>query len=154
MLPLGTLAPVPGWGHARKTRLTPDEQRTLVTLWAIARSPLFIGANLTALDDGTTRLLTNREVIAMNQHGHDQHVLFQHDDLVAWTSMSSRGSLYVALFNLGDQPRRVIQPLSDFGIHSIQCSSRELWTDDGWEKVRQIVGIIPAHGTMLLELKP
>src|SRR5215469_16944087 len=45
MLPLGTLGPLPGWGQPRKTRLTDDEQRTLVTLWAIARSPLFVGGN-------------------------------------------------------------------------------------------------------------
>jgi hypothetical protein len=154
MLPLGTLEPVPGWGQPRETRLTPDEQRTLVTLWAIARSPLFVGANLTKLDGETTRLLTNRSVIAMNQHGHSQHVLFQHEDLVAWTSKSDRGTQYLALFNLGDQPSHVIQPLSDFGIHSVQCSSRDLWKESGWEKVRQIVGTIPPHGTLLLELKP
>ena len=55
MLPLGTLGPVPGHGKPRKTLLTEDEQRTLMTLWAIARSPLFVGANLTELDDCTTR---------------------------------------------------------------------------------------------------
>ncbi|HEU4637039.1 MAG TPA: glycoside hydrolase family 27 protein, partial [Edaphobacter sp.] len=115
MLPLGTLEPVPGWGKPRKTDLTPDEQKTLITLWSIARSPLFIGANLTELDDETARLLTNPEVIAMDQHGHDQHVLFQHDNLVAWTSKSARGTQYLALFNLGETPRSVIQPLSDFG---------------------------------------
>ena len=52
------------------------------------------------------------------------------------------------------QPHHVIQPLSDFGIHSAQGSSRDLWKEGEWEKVRQIVGVIPAHGTMLLELKP
>lgn len=154
MLPLGTLEPVPGWGKPRKTKLTPDEQRTLVTLWSIARSPLFIGANLTELDDETTKLLTNREVIAMNQHGRDQHVLFQHQDLVAWTSKSDRGTEYLALFNLGDQSRRIIEPLSDFGIHAVQCSSRDLWNETKWEKIRQVVGVIPPHGAMLLEMKP
>lgn len=154
MLPLGTLMPAPGWGPPRETRLTRDEQRTLITLWAIARSPLFLGANLTELDGETIRLLTNRGVIAMNQHGHDQHLLFQHGDLVAWTSKSGTGTQYLALFNLADQPRRVIESLSDFGVDATVCSSRDLWKGRRWEKIRQVVAAIPAHGTVLLELKP
>lgn len=154
MLPLGTLGPVPGWGKPRATRLTRDEQKTLVTLWSISRSPLFIGANLTQLDDETTTLLTNRDLLAINQHGHDQRLLFQHGDLVAWTSKSARGTQYLALFNLGDQAHQVIQPLGDFGITAKACAARDLWKDASpWEKVLQIVGVIPAHGTMLLELK-
>jgi len=153
MLPLGTLMPAPGWGPPRKTRLTHDEQKTLITLWAIARSPLFLGANLTELDGETARLLTNREVIAMNQRGHDQHLLFQHGDLIAWTSKSSTGTQYLALFNLADQPRSVIEPLSDFGVHATVCSSRDLWKGRRWEEIRQVVAAIPAHGAALLELK-
>jgi hypothetical protein len=153
MLPVGTLGPVPGWGKPRKTSLTQDEQRTLITLWAIARSPLFVGANLTELDDETARLLTNRELIAMNQHGRDQRLLFQHDNLVAWTSTSGSGTRYLALFNLGDRTQRVIEPLSEFEIKTVICGSRDLWKGSPWEKVRQIVGVIPAHGAMLLELK-
>jgi hypothetical protein len=144
---------VPGWGKPRKTSLTQDEQRTLITLWAIARSPLFVGANLTELDDETARLLTNRELIAMNQHGRDQRLLFQHDNLVAWTSTSGSGTRYLALFNLGDRTQRVIEPLSEFEIKTVICGSRDLWKGSPWEKVRQIVGVIPAHGAMLLELK-
>ncbi len=79
MLPLGTLGPSPGWGSPRKTRLTQDEQRTLMTLWAIARSPLIVGANLTELDDWTETLLTNKDMIAMNQHGHDQRLAGNRD---------------------------------------------------------------------------
>ncbi len=63
MLPLGHLGPVPGDGKERDTRLTHDEQRTMVTLWSIARSPLFLGANLTQMDEWTESLVTNAEVI-------------------------------------------------------------------------------------------
>src|SRR5271169_452917 len=53
MLPLGQLGPAPGWGKARETRLSHDEQRTLMTLWCIFPSPLMIGGELPSADDWT-----------------------------------------------------------------------------------------------------
>lgn len=67
MLPWGSLTPHPGWGPPRQSRLTHDEQRTQFALWAMARSPLILGADLTRLDDFTRSLLTDREVIAIDQ---------------------------------------------------------------------------------------
>ncbi len=64
MLPLGVLE----LGR-RKTRFTAEEQMTLLTLWSIARSPLIMGGDLRKLDDFTLSLLTNDEVLAVNQHG-------------------------------------------------------------------------------------
>ena len=68
MLPWGWLGPHPGWGEPRQSRETQDEQRTEFTLWAIARCPLILGANLTRLDDFTRSLVTNQEVLFMNQN--------------------------------------------------------------------------------------
>ena len=62
MLPLGVLA-----CGSRSTRLSPDEQITLMTLWCIARSPLMHGGDMTKMDDFTLSLLTNDEVLAVNQ---------------------------------------------------------------------------------------
>lgn len=67
MLPLGSLRPNPGMGEPRESRLSHDEQRTLFTLWEIARSPLMLGANLTMLDPFTRSLVTNSRIIAINQ---------------------------------------------------------------------------------------
>jgi hypothetical protein len=67
MLPIGELRPIPGDGQPRTTRLTPTEQQTLLTLWSMARSPLILGANLTLLDDPTLKLLTNPDVIRIDQ---------------------------------------------------------------------------------------
>ena len=50
------------------TRFTHDEQRTMMTLWVIARSPLILGADMTKLDEATLALLTNDEVLAVNQN--------------------------------------------------------------------------------------
>lgn len=57
-----------GWGdHLHPTRLTPDEQYTHVSLWSLLSAPLLIGCDLSKLDDFTLNLLTNDEVIAINQ---------------------------------------------------------------------------------------
>ena len=68
MLPEGSLMPHPGWGDARQSRYTQDEQRTEFTLWAISRSPLIFGGNLTKLDEFTRSLMTKKEVLELNQN--------------------------------------------------------------------------------------
>src|SRR5579859_6935220 len=73
MLPFGMLEPHPGWGAPRKSRLTLDEERTQMTLLAMARSPLILGANLTKLDDATRALITNKDVLAVDQSSSNNH---------------------------------------------------------------------------------
>jgi hypothetical protein len=67
MLPWGSLTPHPGWGPPRQSHITQDEERTQFALWAMSRSPLILGANLTQLDEFTRSLITNKEVIAIDQ---------------------------------------------------------------------------------------
>ncbi len=107
MLPFGELRPSPGWGEPRHTRLTADEQKTVMTLWSITQSPLILGANLTMLDDATLKLLTNREVLAIDQNavvrGHPVKG-FETGDLRVWQaeaqSVHGRMVNALALFNL------------------------------------------------------
>jgi alpha-galactosidase len=99
MLPLGVL----DLGR-RSTHFTPDEQRTLMTLWSIARSPLIHGGDMTKTDPATLALLTNDEVIAVDQHSDGNRPLFDQDGLVAWTaSVPGSNERYVALFNTRDR---------------------------------------------------
>ena len=153
MLPLGTLGPVPGDGSPRSTRLTQDEQRTLVTLWSIARSPLIVGANLTELDDWTVALLTNEAVVAMNQRGHDPKLASGEDDLVAWTSKGDGGREYLAVFNQGDTQVRVAVPLGRYGFTAERYTARDVWAGKDLGKVSEAAGVVAAHGVLLLELK-
>src|SRR5260370_1556239 len=74
-LPIGRLEPAAGWEKPRATRLTRDEQRTQITLWSIFRSPLIMGGNLTLCDEWTESLLTNLEVLAVNQHSIGNHAV-------------------------------------------------------------------------------
>ena len=99
MLPLGAL----DLGR-RQTRFTPDEQRTLMTLWSIARSPLIHGGDMTQTDVATLELLTNDEVIAVDQGSEDNRPLFDRDGLVAWTArVPGSPDRYLALFNTRDR---------------------------------------------------
>src|SRR6202043_1678707 len=92
MLPLGFLGPAPGWGKPRQTRLTHDEQRTLMSLWCIFPSPLMIGGDLTMADDWTTSLLTNREVLDVDQYSTGNHVVVSNPQTMIWVADSAESS--------------------------------------------------------------
>jgi alpha-galactosidase len=98
MLPLGMLQ------LGRKTHFTPDEQYTLMSLWSIARSPLIHGGDMTKTDSLTLSLLTNDEVLAVNQHSENNRQLYRTDDgLIAWIAdVPQSKDKYLALFNTHD----------------------------------------------------
>jgi hypothetical protein len=98
MIPIGTIE------MGRRTWFTHDEEITLMTLWCIARSPLMIGADLARLDAPTLALLTNDEVIAVNQASANNRQLFRDPDGgVGWVADAADGrDRYVALFNTRD----------------------------------------------------
>ncbi len=156
MLPLGHLGPVPGYGEDRDTKLTQDEQRTMVTLWAISRSPLFLGANLTRLDALTRSLVTNAEVIGVDQHSVENHLAGQDGDVVAWTARSSSGSSdvrYLALFNLGDATVKVGSSFVKYGLGE-KYKVRDLWEKENVGTQTGVSVELPAHGAALFELRP
>jgi hypothetical protein len=152
MLPLGWLGPVPGDGKPRATRLTRDEQRTLVTLWSIARSPLFFGGNLTKLDDWTQALLTNPAVIAMDQHGEGQQLAGQDGEIIAWTSHAD-GADYLALFNTGDGATTVKSAFANFGLGGGAYAARDVWAAKPLGKLAGVNHTVAPHGVLLLELR-
>ncbi|HTD95548.1 MAG TPA: glycoside hydrolase family 27 protein [Edaphobacter sp.] len=156
MLPLGQLGPVPGEGPPRATRLTEDEQRTMVTLWAIARSPLFLGANLTEMDGYLTSLVTNPDVIAVDQQSTENKLSGQQGDLVAWTAQSTAGPVqYLALFNIGDVPLVLNE---DFGAYGVKGSERykvrDLWQRKELGELAGVAITLPPHASILLALRP
>jgi alpha-galactosidase len=156
MLPIGQLAPTPGDGKARASRLTEDEQRTMITLWAMARSPLFIGGNLTEMDDAMKSLLTDPGVIEVDQHSMDGHLLGQDGDVVAWAAVSvNRDKSYLALFNIGDAPVHVDKTLAEYGfVERAQYNVRDLWMRKEMGPVNALTVDLPAHGSVMYSLRP
>ena len=100
MLPLGAVRQVPGMAGGSWTRFTKDEQITMMSLWAIARSPLMMGGDLTKNDSWTLSLLTNPQVLALNQNSSRNRQLFNRDGFIAWIADAPESrDKYLAVFN-------------------------------------------------------
>jgi len=150
MLALGQLGPTPGWGEPRATRLTKDEQRTLLTLWAIFRSPLIMGGNLTRCDGWTKSLLTNAEVIAVDQNSAGNRVVESTAQKAAWVAQPEGGKgWYVALFNRSDQPQRLHYAWKDLGLDVPQYAVRDLWEHEDLGRKSSLEVTLGAHASAL-----
>jgi hypothetical protein len=104
MLPLGKIGLRAERGDPRMTAFTKDEQYTLMSLFAIFRSPLMFGGDLPSNDDFTLSLINNKDVLDINQHSANGKQLFRENDLFAWTADDPKtGDKYLALFNASDQ---------------------------------------------------
>jgi alpha-galactosidase len=150
MLPLGIV----DMGR-RATRFTRDEQRTVMTLWSIARSPLMFGGDMTRMDDFTLSLLSNDEVLAVNQQSRENRPLFDRDRLVAWVA-SPPGSpdRYAALFNRTDAPAAVSVSLAEIGVAG-SAKVRDLWAHtDAVVHSPDFAPVLPPHGAGLYRIIP
>ena len=151
MLALGELRPSPGWGAPRCSRLTPDEQKTLLTLWAMARSPLILGSNLTLLDDATLKLLTNRDLIAIDQTATRSEQV-SGGAVVEWRADLPDGQVARAFFNTGDQSASVELTMLD-GINlRTPHRVRDVWAQQELGALRHLKRDIPPHGCLLFLL--
>ncbi len=149
MLPLGRLAL-----GARDTRFTPDEQQTLMTLWAITRSPLIMGGDLRYLDAPTLALLTNRDVLALDQTSTDNRPHFEADGARIWSARDNKsGDRYLALFNVTAKPKDVGLPLARLGLASVP-GVRDLWTGrELGPATGRVAATLPPHGSALYRLR-
>jgi alpha-galactosidase len=148
MLPLGRLAL-----GKRDTKFTPAEQRTVMTLWSIARSPLIMGGDLRHLDAPTLALLTNREVLAVNQASTDNQPHFVEDGMRVWTARPSSGpGRYLALFNTTNKERETAIDFRWIGVSSA-VRVRDLWErKDVGTATRRFSALLPPHGAGLYRL--
>ena len=153
MLPVGYLGPAPGWGKPRWTRLTHDEQRTLLTLWSIMRSPLMIGGNLPSSDAWTTSLLTNADVLAIDQHATSARAVLTTDKVVVWTANAAAADLqYLALFNLTEQTTTLQYSWHELGFGGSRYRLRDLWEHRDVGTATSVSVTVPAHGVTLFGL--
>jgi hypothetical protein len=179
MLPLGHLRFLPaGWSKNRTMNqsyfemtshggredvpnfLSRDEQRTVMTLWAIGRSPLFFGGHLPASDDWTLSLITNAEVLAVNQRSRNNRQLFRANGLVAWAADDADGGAeYIALFNTSDKGEHgpetgtaVPVRLSELGFDG-PVAVKDVWSG---KEIGVFSGefapVVPYHGAGLYRL--
>jgi len=129
MLPFGKLRVTSAEGGGAPSKFTPDEQQTVMTLWSIFRSPLIFGGDLPSNDAATTALITNEEVLEVNQHSSGGHEVMNRGDIRVWVAkLPGSQDHFVAVFNLGDSVRPVDVGWAEIGISGSQRSVRDLWT--------------------------
>lgn len=156
MIPLGRISIRGERGKDRQTRLTKDEQISLMTFFTIFRSPLMFGGDLPSLDPFTTSLLTNKAVLNMHRESTDVRQLFQQDGKVAVTSRNPKtGERYLAVFNLSDskEPMAVSVNLSDLGVGK-KATITDMWTGKPLKKADGPFSVtLPAHASGLYSIR-
>lgn len=164
MLPWGWLGPHPGLGQPRLTRETHDEQQTEFTLWAIARSPLILGANLTKLDDFSRSLMTNQTMLFMNQNATYSRPLDQatlpagFQNARVWrATIGSPGaknySEFYAFFNLDDSPVTLKATWQQLGLAGKKHQSQNVWTEDAFHDSKGVDIALPPHASTVFQVR-
>ena len=165
MLEIGKVADPDRPGQTRECRLTPDEQYTHMTLWAILCSPLLIGCDLADMDEFTFSLLTNNEVIDINQDplGYPAARVHQDENTVVYHKPLEDGSLVVALFNISDQPQTMGFKVGELNYMMVESQMvRDVWRQEDLTVLHpgerfagdRFETEIAPHGCRLLKLSP
>lgn len=118
-----------GWGeNLHQTGLTPDEQYTHISLWCLLSAPLLIGCDISKMDDFTVNLLTNDEVLAVDQDplGKQAYQAIKKDKYQVWMKDLVDGSKAIGIFNLDDSYQNISISSADLGIDS-RSEVRDLW---------------------------
>ncbi|MBA4312860.1 MAG: alpha-galactosidase [Chlorobiaceae bacterium] len=159
-----------GWGpQLHPSNLTPDEQYTHISLWSLLCSPLLIGADMSRLDDFTLNLLTNDEVIEINQDplGVQARRIYDEDGKQIWMKEMEDGSKAVGLFypDLGEKKEpekyfnwgekksaKIILKGNDLGISS-KFTVRDVWRQKDLGVFENVFETeVPYHGVVLIRL--
>jgi hypothetical protein len=127
----------------------------MLTLWSIFRSPLIMGGNLLQADDWTTSLLTNAEVIAVDQHSTDNRPVIITDNIVIWTARPQSGrDTYIAAFNVSETEQTVHYAWSDLGLSAARYRVRDLWTHQNIGSNPAFDVTLPPHASVLYRVAP
>lgn len=147
MLPIGALEQTENGG--RYTRFTEEEQKNMMTLWAIFRSPLMIGGEMTKFDEFTMQLITNEAILKMHSDSRHAHQVWRREvngvETVLWTAQSSEGGRYIAVFNLGEKDNEFELDFEDLEIYE-NVNVTELWSGEKAENVSSLKISLPKHG--------
>ncbi len=143
-------------GGGTPKRLTAEEQYSHVSLWCLLSAPLLLGCDLDHLDDFTRGLLTNDEVIDLDQDelGRQATCVAKEGDCEVYAKPLADGSWAAGLFNLGKKETPVTVKWSDLGL-SGQQMVRDLWRQkDVGLLADQFSAPVPSHGVVLIRIIP
>ena len=144
------------WNDFKPTRLAPNEQYTHISMWALVAAPLLIGCDLTRLDDFTLSLLTNDEVIEIDQDtlGKGAGCIAEGDDWEIWARPLADGSIAAGLYNKSSREQTIAFDMEKAGL-LCKWRVRDVWRQ---EDVGVFAGVyeatVPGHATHLVRLSP
>lgn len=154
MLPLGRIGIRGEVGDDRGTNFTPVEQRTLMTLWCMFRSPLMFGGDLPSNDADTLALITNPEMLAVNQNSSENHQSYQQGEITAWTaSIPASTARYAAVFNLGEAEETVALDWAALGIPAGRWNARDLWAHADLGASERLTARLRPHASLLVRVE-
>ena len=131
--------------------LTNDEKQTAFSLWAVANAPMYLGGDLTKLDSFAKGLLSNDEVVAINQSGHPAKQVLGGNQPV-WVTSLGNNTYYVAIFNLDDVSTIARVPWNLLGINGA-ISIRDLWSHTyQLPSIGTYSTFLKGHGVRLLKV--
>ncbi|HEY1787085.1 MAG TPA: glycoside hydrolase family 27 protein [Verrucomicrobiae bacterium] len=136
-------------------KMDQDEWRTQMTLWCMLAAPLIAGNDLTEMKPRVLEILTNPEVIAIDQDpaGIQGHCARQEGPTQVWTRSLADGSTAVALFNLNAHPMTMTVAFKDIGLPK-RVAVRDLWLRKGLGSFnRRFTFVVPRHGSVFLKVK-
>ena len=155
MLPLGRLAKNKSYEGKkdRCTDFTHDEQKTMLNLWCIFRSPLILGGELNDNTPWDEEIITNDEVFDVNQKAFTPRPIISNQDEAVWISENTDNSINIALFNLTDDERTVKVKLNSFTKSNERYSIRDLWKHEniGFAD-SEISAILNPHTSVLYKI--
>jgi len=133
--------------------MTPIEYRTHMSLWALLAAPLLAGNDLSKMTPDTLAILTNREVIAIDQDpaGRQGDRVHAEGPLEVWAKPLAGGGKAVGLFNLSDQPSYVEVSYADLGLKA-PVKTRDVWAAKDLGKLKSYRALVMGHGVVLLRL--
>jgi len=145
-----------GWGeNLRPTNLTPDEQYTHISLWCLLSAPLLIGCDISKMDDFTVSLLTNDEVIAVDQDilGKQARQMLADDSHQVWMKELEDGSYAVGIFNMKDVYQTITLRWNDIGMNNKDIKVRDLWRQKDLGAFKDSFSTkVPPHGVTLIRI--
>ena len=153
ILPLGKLCIDGSYmgDTGRDSGFTKEEQKTMMTLWAVFRSPLFFGGELRLTDDYTLSLVTNPEVINVNQNSEKPLFVYNKGGIAVWQTKIENCTA-VAVFNLSDEEKHYKLSFSDLGIENVRAV-RDLWARKDIPKCENDVAIsLKPHSSEFFEI--
>ena len=153
ILPLGKLCIDGSYmgDMGRDSGFTKEEQKTMMTLWAVFRSPLFFGGELRLTDNYTLSLVTNPEVINVNQNSEKPLFVYNKGGIAVWQT-KIKNCTAVAVFNLSDEEKHYKLSFSDLGIENVRAV-RDLWARKDIPKCENDVSVsLKPHSSEFFEI--